>query len=309
MLSISELRYVMLLHEHRNFRKAAAAAGVSQQALSAAVARIEKRLDVPLFYRAKQSVSSTMFGDMVARRASLLLNEVANLTEHIAQLRETRAGDVRFGIEPAAADLFLTRAVAHFASRHPDIYPGFELDYWEPLRGRLLDGEISFFVGIKNPAFADPITTSEAFYTQDIVFFSRADHPLQGVGRTTYRELIRWPLLTYRTVLAKRKIRAMLQNSDETAQFEHNFPAAVVSHLPMIRQLVVDSDYIAMGPRSLFHADERAGVILPVFVEDFDLRLTLEIIWRSDHIRSPAEEQMIASFKHVRDAHQQEAPE
>ena len=308
MLSISELRYVMLLHEHRNFHKAAAAADITQPALSASLARIEKRLKVPLFYRDRQSVTSTVFGDLVARRAALLLNELANLTEHIAQLRETRAGDVRFGIEPAAADLFLARAVAHFTARHPNIYPGFELDYWEPLRSRLLDGEITFFVGIKNPAFADPGTVSEAFYNQDIVFFSRTEHPLQDLGVVTYRDLIRWPLLTYRTVLAKRKIRAMLESSDETKRFEHNFPAAVVSHLPMIRQLVLSSDYIAMAPRTLFHTDETAGAIRPIEVEDFELRLTLEIIRRSDHIPSPAESEMIASFEYVRDNHIKEVP-
>lgn len=309
MLSIPELRYVMLLHEHRNFHKAAAAAGVSQPALSASLARIEKRLDVQLFYRDKQSVTSTVFGDLVARRAALLLNEVANLTEHIAQLRETRAGEVRFGIEPAAADLFLTRALAHFIERHPEIYPGFELDYWEPLRGRLLDGEISFFVGIKNPAFADPDTTSEPFYTQDIVFFSRTGHPLQQLDAVTHRELVQWPLITYRTVLAKRQIRAMLESSEETAQFERNFPVAVVSHLPMIRQLVVDSDYIAMAPRTLFHAEETDGTMKPIDVQDFGLRLTLEIIRRSDHIFSPADEEMIASFRRVRDRHREETGE
>jgi len=308
MLSINDLKYVMLLQEHRNFHRAANAAGISQPALSASLARLEKRLGVPLFYRDRQSVCSTVFGDLVARRAAGMLNEMANLTEHIAQLRETRTGDVRFGIEPAAADLFLSKAISHFTGRHPTIYPGFELDYWEPLRIRLLDGDFSFFVGIKNPAFADPETTSEPFYIQDIIFFSRTKHPLQKLDTVTYRELIRWPLLTYRTVLAKRKIRSMLNSSEETELFEHNFPVAVVPSLPMIQDLVINSNYIVMAPRSLFHAEEAAGSIRPFVVDGFELRLTLEIIRRTDHIPSPSESEMIASFKYARDHHIEQVP-
>ncbi|MEM7610407.1 MAG: LysR family transcriptional regulator [Pseudomonadota bacterium] len=303
MFSAKELRYVMLLHEHKNFRKASGFAQVSQPALSGAIARIEKRLGVPLFYRDRQTVTATVFGDLVARRAALVLNEMANLTEHIEQLRDTRTGDVRFGIEPAASDLFLGDALADFTARHPNVFPGFELDYWEPLRPRLLDGDITFFVGIKNPAFEDPDTSSRAFYKQELRFFTRAGHPLQKITSPTYRDLIEWPLISYRTVLAKRQIRSMLTNSAETEKFEHNFPVAVVTNLKALSEVVQNTDYVIMGLKTLYLEEQRQGLVRPVRLADFELNLSLEIVWRTNRILSPAEQEMIVSFESIRDQH------
>ncbi len=303
MFSAKELRYVALLHEHKNFHKAARHAHVSQPALSAAIARIEERLGVELFYRDRQSVTTTVFGELIAHRAALVLNEFANLSEHIEQLRDTRKGEVRFGIEPAASDLFLIDALTDFSQRHPTMFPGFELDYWEALRPRLLDGDIAFFVGIKNPAFEDPDTSSRAFYDQDITFFSRPEHPLQQLDEVTYHELIKWPVITYRTVLVKRQIRTMLDNATETALFEHNFPVASVSNLASLNQLVTNTDYIIMGLKSLYADDFEAGRIQRLSVSGITLRLRLEIVWRANRILSPADKEMIASFETVRDRH------
>lgn len=303
MFSAKELRYVALLHEHKNFHTASRLANVSQPALSAAIARIEERLGVELFYRDRQSVTTTVFGELIAHRAALVLNEFANLAEHIDQLRDTRTGDVRFGIEPAASDLFLSDALSDFNGRHPSVFPGFELDYWEALRPRLMDGDIAFFVGIKNPAFEDPDAASRAFYDQEITFFSRPDHPLQQLASVTHHDLIKWPVITYRTVLVKRQIRTMLDNSTETELFEHNFPVAAVTNLASLNRLVQDSDYIIMGLGSLYADDVQQGKIRPFAVAGIDLKLRLEIVWRANRILSPADEEMIASFETVRDRH------
>jgi DNA-binding transcriptional LysR family regulator len=67
MHSIRQINVVKALAQHRHFRRAAQALGVSQPNLTRSLRQIEERLGVPLFDR--QGVTPTLFGEIVLRRA------------------------------------------------------------------------------------------------------------------------------------------------------------------------------------------------------------------------------------------------
>ena len=79
MFSIKELNYITLLQRHRSFSKAAAAANITQPALSAAISKIEARINNTLFYRDSHIVTPTHIGQYLAQRAQVLVGDVSEL--------------------------------------------------------------------------------------------------------------------------------------------------------------------------------------------------------------------------------------
>ena len=66
--SFRQLRHVLALYEHRNYRRAAEALHLTQSALSVSIRRIEDEYGVPLFIRDQAGVRPTEYGEVVVIR-------------------------------------------------------------------------------------------------------------------------------------------------------------------------------------------------------------------------------------------------
>ena len=75
--SIRQLRHVLALCEHRNFRRAAEALHLTQSALSVSIRRLEEDYGVPRFVRGRSGVTATEFGVILARMARQTTNTIA----------------------------------------------------------------------------------------------------------------------------------------------------------------------------------------------------------------------------------------
>ena len=119
--ALSELHAVAAVAEHRSFRRAATALGVSASALSHAVAGLEQRLGVRLFHRTTRSVSPSEAGARFVERVRPALREIADAMETVNDFRGTPTGTLRINTsEPAAAHL-LEPVILPFLERYPDM--------------------------------------------------------------------------------------------------------------------------------------------------------------------------------------------
>src|SRR5262245_35668735 len=91
-LTLRQLQYVVAIDETRSFRQAEERCGVSQPALSAQVAVLERLLGVVLFERTRRRVLPTPAGEEVVARARALLRDADDLVESAARLGDPFAG-------------------------------------------------------------------------------------------------------------------------------------------------------------------------------------------------------------------------
>ena len=83
--TIKQLQYLVALHEHGHFGKAADASFVSQSTLSAGIRELESLLGVTLVERSRRVVRFTALGEQVVAKANRLLREAeARLLAHHA---------------------------------------------------------------------------------------------------------------------------------------------------------------------------------------------------------------------------------
>src|SRR5205809_6163335 len=79
--TLKQLHYLVALHEHGHFGRAADACLVSQSTLSAGLRDLEALLGVVLVERSKRSVRFTPLGESVVAKAHRILREAEELSD------------------------------------------------------------------------------------------------------------------------------------------------------------------------------------------------------------------------------------
>ena len=105
--SLRQLAYLVALHEHGHFGRAAAASFVTQSTLSVGIAELERLLGTLLVERSKRSVRFTDAGEEVAKRARVLIRGAEDLVAAAQGAREPLVGPVRLAIIPTVAPFLL----------------------------------------------------------------------------------------------------------------------------------------------------------------------------------------------------------
>ena len=122
-LGLRELQAVLAVAELGSFRRAAAALGYTQSALSHQVAALEAALEQPLFHRpgGRAPVRLTPAGEAVCRRARRALSEVEAVAADAEQAARGEIVRVRVGVTQTTAAEIMPAALRAFREDHPGV--------------------------------------------------------------------------------------------------------------------------------------------------------------------------------------------
>lgn len=107
--SFRQLGYLLALHEHGHFGRAAAACFVTQSTLSVGVAELERLLGARLVERSKRRVRFTAVGEDVIVRARAVMRAADDLLAVTQATREPLTGALRLAAIPTIAPFLLPR--------------------------------------------------------------------------------------------------------------------------------------------------------------------------------------------------------
>lgn len=143
LLLFRQLEYFVAVAEERHFARAAEKCYVSQPALSAAIAKLERELDVTLIKRGRSFEGLTPEGDRLLVWAKRIIAEHDAFRAEVRAMRSGVSGTLRLGAIPTASTTS-SLVLSAFCSAHPlakvqirsqlatsDLYRrlrGFELD-------------------------------------------------------------------------------------------------------------------------------------------------------------------------------------
>ena len=134
-LTIRQMEYFEALADTRHFGRAAEIVGVSQPALSAQVAEMERRLACRLFERGGRAVSLTEDALALRPKIKRILSEMRDLETVARQGRRPLEGRFRLGMIPTIAPYLLPRLLPLIRSR----FPGLSIELREAVTGVLVE--------------------------------------------------------------------------------------------------------------------------------------------------------------------------
>ena len=119
--TIKQLQYLVALHEHGHFGRAANASFVSQSTLSAGIRELESLLDVTLVERSRRVVRFTPLGNQVVQKAHRILREAEELSDLVQSAGKPLAGEVRMSVIPTIAPFMLPRILPRLRRERPQL--------------------------------------------------------------------------------------------------------------------------------------------------------------------------------------------
>lgn len=140
--NLRHLHYLVALHDHLNFSRAAQACFVTQSTLSAGIRELEAQLGAQVAERSKRHVVITPLGHRLVARARPLLREAAALLEMAREDGDAMAGTLEMGVLPTIGPYLLPRLVPAVTRQFPRLRLALREDKTGNLLAQLAQGRL-----------------------------------------------------------------------------------------------------------------------------------------------------------------------
>ncbi len=119
--TIKQLQYLISLHEHGHFGRAADASFVSQSTLSAGIRELESLLGVTLVERSRRVVRFTALGEQVVAKAQMVLRQAEELSDLVQAAGKPLSGQLRMSVIPTIAPFVIPHLLPRLKRERPDL--------------------------------------------------------------------------------------------------------------------------------------------------------------------------------------------
>ena len=189
-MDLRQLAALVAVADHGTFSAAADALATVQSNVSAHIQRLEKELKATLVDR--HAGRLTQEGDAVVERARRIQAELDALVADVAALQHDVVGRVRAGIIGTTARWLVPPLLDEMAARHPHV----ELEIVDAtstsLEPQLINGRLD--LAVVNLPLPSPEIVTEPLFSEDLLLFVPADHPLANAGDVPMSDITSLPL-------------------------------------------------------------------------------------------------------------------
>ena len=141
-MTITQLKYVLAIAEHKNFTKAAEKCFVTQPTLSTQIQKLEDELDILIFDRSKKPIELTEVGRKIVHQARNIVNESERIQDIVDQQKGYIGGEFRIGIIPTVMPTLLPMFLKAFIKKYPKVKLKIEELTTEDIIIRIKDGHL-----------------------------------------------------------------------------------------------------------------------------------------------------------------------
>ena len=284
-MTLTELRYIVMLARERHFGRAAEKCHVSQPTLSVAIKKVEQRYGVILFERSAAEVRPTAVGEQVAAQAERVLAEAGKLREITEQGRDPLNGPLRVGVIYTIAPYLLPRLIPALHRRAPRMPLYLQESFTANLVPELRRGDLDVII-IATPLEEAGILT-RAVYDEPFSVVLPPEHPLAAQATVDRQQIAgeQLLLLGQGNCFRDQVVQACppsARDADDEGLFEGG-------SLETVRHMVASGAGLSVAPVSAAEAwrrDEKLLVVRP-FTEPAPERRVL-VAWRASFPRPPA---------------------
>lgn len=194
MTELRHLRYFLAVAEARNFRRAAEGLYLSQPTLSHQIKQLELQVGAALFERLSRTVRLTPAGEVLKKRALVMMRELEDAKREIAELQALEAGELRIGIVSTVNVAVVPEAVGTFRNLHPKVSVAIRELPMEALEAELLAGGLDLGISFLPPKSGVRLEV-EPLFVERLVAVMPENHRLRKKRRIVLSDVLAEPLV------------------------------------------------------------------------------------------------------------------
>lgn len=119
--TLRQLQYLVALHDHGHFGRAAESCFITQSTLSASLRELETLLGSTLVERSRRVTRFTPLGMRIVSKARLVLRAAEELADMAQAEREPLTGELRMAVIPTIAPFLLPPLLPRLRAAHPQL--------------------------------------------------------------------------------------------------------------------------------------------------------------------------------------------
>lgn len=290
-MDIRQLRYFLAIVDCGSISHAARELNIAQPALSLHVKNMEASLGTHLLNRSRSGVTPTEAGDLLARRARLLLEELARTQDDIRTLNSDPTGVVRVGLTGTISSIIALPLLKAARERYPRI----QLNIAEAMSGFIADwmSEGRVDIAVLYEAARDDKITSELLLEEELIVLWRGDTDCLGQMRLAGLRDV--PMVV---PSGAHGLRRQIDGALAALKITPNVAIEIDSYIN-IKRLVADGFGASILPAHAVLEETRTGTLAVSRIADPGLWRGVHLIYPSGRSVSRAQEAILDLLREV----------
>lgn len=280
---LDDIDYFLAVAEHGQVRRAAAALGLSQPAITKGLQRLEKELGFPLFERAARGMTLTPVAEQFRQRTQTLRASLGEAIKEAADLHLGAMGMLRVGVSPLYAQRLFVPACLQLHAQRPAARLRVMINLNDQLLAALRLGDLDLTINALPGVLPDDLDALPLMQ-DDLCMVVREGDPLLAKRSVRLRDLLdaQW-MLPGPGVAGRRGVEARLA---EAGMPPPRVAVEVSTTAGQLSRLLVHSDLVAIMNEINLAGPGGEGLVALPFAEA-RFKRTIGALTRKGHALPP----------------------
>jgi DNA-binding transcriptional LysR family regulator len=261
---LDDIDYFLAVAQHGQVRRAAAALGLSQPALTKGLQRLEKELGFPLFERGARGMTLTPVAEQFRQRTQTLRASLGEAIKEAADLHLGAMGVLRVGVSPLYAQRLFVPAALQLHQQRPAARMRVMINLNDTLLAALRAGDLDLSINALPGVIPDDLAAVPLVH-DDLCMVVREGHPLLARRRVRLQDLVdaQW-MLPGPGVAGRRGVEGRLAEAGLPAP---RIAVEVSTTAGSLSRLLVHSDLVSIMSATSLAGPEGQGLQALPFAE------------------------------------------
>lgn len=280
---LDDIDYFLAVAQHGQVRRAAAALGLSQPAITKGLQRLEKELGFPLFERGSRGMTLTPVAEHFRQRTRTLRSGLGEAMKEAADLHLGAMGVLRVGVSPLYAQRLFVPACLQLHRQRPAARIRVMINLNDALIAALRLGDLDVSINALPGVIPEDLQAT-ALLADDLWMVVREGHPLLARRRLRLQDLVdaEW-MLPGPGVAARRSVEGRLA---EAGLPPPRVAVEVSTTAGQLTRLLTQSDLVSIMSETMMHEAPGQGLVaLPI--ADARFRRTIGALTRKGGVLPP----------------------
>jgi DNA-binding transcriptional LysR family regulator len=270
-IEIRLLRSALAVAEHLNFRLAANSLHLSQPSLTRNIQNLEAMVGSRIFDRDRGHVEVTEAGGIFLEFARDVLSSSSDLMREMKLVKGLEKGELQVGVGTYPSTMFVDRAIGLMIREHPTARLRIANDNWTNLIPLLRSRDLDLAVIQTSTTAADPEYHVTPLTTRQGYLAVRRGHPLvKHKSPLTMNDVLHYPFVSVSRLpptVSRALVNAAASGDNPVSPAMKTFPSIACESVTMMRNIVLESDAVAILPLIILLPDlkSKAIAVLPLF--------------------------------------------
>lgn len=280
---LDDIDYFLAVAQHGQARRAAAALGVSQPAVTKGLQRLEKEVGFPLFERSARGMALTAVAEQFHQRTKALRASLRDAIKEAADIHLGAMGVLRVGVSPLYVERLFAPACLQLHRQRPAASIRVMIHLNDVLLAALRLGDLDIAISALPSVFPEDLD-AVPLMSDDLCMVVRVGHPLLARRRLRLKDLAdaEW-LLPGPGVAGRRNVEGRLAGAGLPAP---RVAVEVSNTTGQLSRLIIESDLVSLLSQSMLTDPASDGLaVLPM--ADARFTRTIGALTRTGSTLSP----------------------